>query len=61
MNCKPRAVYLPSAKVSTSLSVELLVDELVSLNILSPALNLVVVVLGIVNVPDTAPFASVVS
>ena len=49
------------AAVSTLAFVKLFVDELVNLNILSPALNLVVDVLGIVNVPDTAPFASVVS
>ena len=55
VNCKPRAVNVPSAKVSTSSSILLLVDELVNLNILLPVLNLLASVLGKANVPDTVP------
>ena len=61
VTCNPRAVNIPSAKVSTLSSSFEFVDELVNLNTLVPTLNLTVSLLGIVNVPDTAPFASVVN
>ena len=55
VTCKPRAVNLPSAKVSTSSSILLLVVELVNLNILSPVLNLLASVFGNAKVPDIVP------
>ena len=55
VNCKPRAVNVLSAKVSTSSSNLLFVDELVNLNTLLPVLNLLASVLGKAKVPDTVP------
>ena len=57
--CNPLAVNVESAKVSTSSSIFLFVDELVNLNTLSPVLNLTASVFGNAKVPDTEPVESV--
>ena len=59
VSIKPAAVYIAEADVVVVSSS--LVDDCVNLNSFSPVGKLSAELLGIKNVPDTAPFASVVN